>query len=240
MQQVAPHPAVETLIENAVYPSPEQLAFIARQDMSRRRQSTYQVETSNDLLKVRVTMDGAGYARIKTASENFALHGRRASRTSEFHDVILANDAGPLKINTGLGITHTEDKLDAAEVMTALFSSIDQMTHAYCAGGYEGWRLQTKHHLESIARKHGKSLEMTSLLPMPTAIGTVGLRHQPEHEIHILHKDDTIEPYVFQDSERQAQQKIDRQCRPTGCRLKFILPITMIRMSYEETITVHP
>ena len=235
-----PHPAIQALIASASYPNPEQLAFIARQPLSKRRKSTYQVEARNDVLKVRLTVDGAGYADIKASSENIALHGKRAAKTNDYHDVVLAHDDRAFKINTGLGIEHTEKSLAPADIMIALFSSIDKMTHAYCAGGYDGWLMQTRHHLQRIARERGYSLEMTSLLPIPKSIGTIGLKQYPEHEIHILHKDDTVETYHFQDNEREAQQKIDRACRPTGCRLKFILPITMIRMPYQETITVHP
>ena len=240
MLDTVPHPAVQALSSSAKYPQPEQVTFIARQNPSKRRSSTYQIEASNDLLKVRLTMNGAGYACMKTSSENMSLHGNRAAKANGYHDVILANNFDPLTINTGLGIDHTERDLSASDVMKALFLSIDKVTHAYCAGGYDGWLLQTKHHLQHLARKYQKSLEMTTLLPMPRAIGTMGIRSVPEHEVHIVNADETIDPLTLQEDERQAQTQIDRQCRPTGCRLKLVLPITMMRQPYSETITVSP
>ena len=235
-QQSLEHPQMQQLVANASYRSTSALQFIKRHRPDSRRTAKYIVDAWSDRFRIELTVHGNGTMAARAACVTGILDGQAFEETGDLEQVIWADRGVPAIIKSNLGIEHVEQELSAGDVVTAYLEAINLQSHAFCPGGYANWKLLMQHYLDYLARDRGCDLEMVSVMPAITNIGTQGFQTFPSHEIHIVDNPDDIKLLSLTTEEQQRRHWIDQQCRPQASRLRLIFPMIMKRETHVEIL----
>ncbi len=222
----------DELISNAIYQSPESMAFLRARKGHSIREATYTILSSNSDMDIALIVSPNGNMSVDIGTHNPVIRSGRVDKQRTLQTVKWQDTDQKAVISTRLGHDHIYHELSAAEIMEGFLDSIDAETQACCIGGWKSWHMQTSMIVNMLAGKKETNIEVTVDLPRTTCPGMEIIRpwKLPRMEFFTVEGDSVI-PFTPDKAVLNQFEELHRSCMPRASSLKLNAPY-MIRAQY--------
>lgn len=222
------------LVDNAVLPSPSQLAFAKRRSDNSLRDAFIHVETRTDTFDFHLTVNLGGNMSAAICRRSAVISNGFSESRDDWEAITWSDTGNDAIVHTTLTRSDLQDVDCAKEVMRRYLESISTEQDAICAGGFGYWLTQIQLVLDLRAQRIGRKLELDILLPRTTCPGMEHMHpwQPPTWEMFSIDGDNAVIERAT-DEERRRIDEINLRCRPRRSSIHLDPPF-MVRKPWRE------